>query len=59
MMFIETSGYPDLIEATSKRIDAGLLLSNPCSSRELSAQIAATLRANRTSAVQRVSATGS
>lgn len=39
------SGYPDLIEATSKRVDNGLLLSKPYSSRDLSAKIEFMLRA--------------
>ncbi|WP_051386771.1 ATP-binding protein [Bradyrhizobium sp. ARR65] len=39
------SGYPDLVEATSKRIGGGLLLSKPYSSRELSAKIQSMLRA--------------
>ncbi|KRR26202.1 hypothetical protein CQ14_21220 [Bradyrhizobium lablabi] len=33
------SGYPDLIEATSKRMTGNLLLSKPYSSRELSAKV--------------------
>ncbi len=38
------SGYPDLIEQTSKRLDGGTLLSKPFSSRDLSIKLEATLR---------------
>ncbi|ULK94947.1 ATP-binding protein [Bradyrhizobium sp. I71] len=38
------SGYPDLIEETSKRLDGGTLLSKPFSSRDLSIKLEATLR---------------
>ncbi|WP_407180011.1 ATP-binding protein [Bradyrhizobium sp. STM 3562] len=44
------SGYPDLVEATSKRIGGGLFLSKPYSSRELSAKIESMLRAKAASA---------
>jgi signal transduction histidine kinase len=36
---IYCSGYPDLIEATGKRLSSGLLLGKPYSSRDLSAKI--------------------
>ncbi len=42
------SGYPDLIEATDERVERGLLLSKPYSSRELAAKIEAILRAKPT-----------
>jgi CheY-like chemotaxis protein len=38
------SGYPDLIEETSKRMNGSILLSKPFSSRELSAKLEAVLR---------------
>jgi signal transduction histidine kinase/ActR/RegA family two-component response regulator len=41
------SGYPDLIDTTSKRVSSGLLLSKPYSSRELSAKVESMLRARR------------
>jgi DNA-binding response OmpR family regulator len=41
------SGYPDLIDTTSKRVSSGLLLSKPYSSRELSVKIESMLRAKR------------
>jgi signal transduction histidine kinase/ActR/RegA family two-component response regulator len=41
------SGYPDLIDTTSKRVSSGLLLSKPYSSRELSAKLDSMLRAKR------------
>ncbi|MBR0707981.1 ATP-binding protein [Bradyrhizobium liaoningense] len=37
------SGYPDLIEETGKRLNGGLLLSKPYSTRELSAKLEAML----------------
>lgn len=41
----DCSGYPDLIEETGKRISGSMLFSKPFSSRELSAKLEATLRA--------------
>ena len=41
------SGYPDLIDTTSKRVSSGLLLSKPYSSRELSAKVESMLRSKR------------
>jgi DNA-binding response OmpR family regulator len=42
------SGYPDLIDTTSKRMNSDLLLSKPYSTRELSAKIKSVLRAKST-----------
>ena len=42
------SGYPDLIDTSSKRVSSALLLSKPYSSRELSIRIETMLRAKRT-----------
>jgi CheY-like chemotaxis protein len=41
---IYCSGYPDLIEATGKRVSSGLLLDKPYASRDLSAKIESILR---------------
>ena len=42
------SGYPDLIDTTSKRMNSSLLLSKPYSTREISAKINSVLRAKST-----------
>ena len=51
------SGYPDLIDTTSKRVSSGLLLSKPYSSRELSAKVESMLRAKRMPSTMMVAGT--